>query len=219
MSQTRDQVAGESVPVGAEFPYWTTQVLTEQEADDVYFAVVGHYHNRALSRVYSNNGTGSEVNLAARYTHYYPMSVLPNHEDVSRRCTEAVNRCSAEWFHKSPIPVYDHQILGYEEKCQFGSHCDNSIWQNNRWVRNDPLRDITSLLYIGECVETQTRPNQYSGGELVFTNIVDANGEQLRLRPKKGQLIVFPSHPEFTHMVTPVSRGYRIALVNWWTLR
>jgi predicted 2-oxoglutarate/Fe(II)-dependent dioxygenase YbiX len=219
LEDTTSQVAGYSVPWDNHLPYWDEQVLSPAECDEVYHAVIAKYNEKQLARVYQWNGQGDELNFAARYTHYYSHTVLPEHLNVEKRFAEAVNRASKQWWAKTATPVYHSQVLGYEEKCQFATHCDNSIWADGSWKQNDPLRELTTLLYISDCVPTATRPNQYSGGELVLPNIVDNNNQPVTITPRKGQMIVFPSHPVFRHQVLSVSRGYRVALVNWWTLR
>lgn len=218
VEDTTSQVAGYSVPADNPLPYWTAQVLTPQECDQVYHAVVARYNQKQLARVYQWNGQGDELNFAARYTHYYSNDILPAGLNVEARFAEAVNTACAQWWKKSATPVYSSQVLGYEEKCQFATHCDNSIHTGQTWQQNDPTRDITALLYISECVPTAVVPNQYSGGELVLPNILDASGNATIIYPKKGQMVMFPAHPVFRHQVLPITRGYRVALVNWWTL-
>lgn len=212
------RVPGPLVPASNPTPFWTTQLLSDAEADAAYQCVMARYTQKQLSRVYQWDGQGDEVNLDSRYTHYYDMNVLPNAAEIERRFNAEVERCAQTWWNKSTAPVYAPQILGYEEKCLFKTHCDNSIWNADGWMQNDPLRNITALLYISDCVPTVTRPNQHSGGELIMDNVMTANGPA-RLQPRKGQFIAFPSHPMYRHQVTPVTRGYRIAIVNWWSLR
>jgi predicted 2-oxoglutarate/Fe(II)-dependent dioxygenase YbiX len=218
LEDTSNQVSGYSIPADSPLPYWDEQLLSATECDEIYHAVIATYNQKQLARVYQWDGKGDEINFAARYTHYYSHNVLPKQLNVEHRFSEAVNRASKQWWAKTATPVYTSQVLGYEEKCQFATHCDNSIWVSAGWQRNDPLRDITALLYIGECVTTATRPNQYSGGELVLPNIVGRNNAEITIKPRKGQMIAFPSHPAFRHKVLAISRGYRVALVNWWTL-
>jgi Rps23 Pro-64 3,4-dihydroxylase Tpa1-like proline 4-hydroxylase len=212
------EIPGVVVPQDHPTPYWTKQLLTEEEADEIYYRVIAQYPQKQLSRVYKWDGVGDEVNLDSRYTHYYDIMSLPNAREIEARFNEAVEECTQTWWKQSVQPVYAPQILGYEERCHFKTHCDNSIWTNGAWMRNDPTRDITALLYVSECVPLVTKHNQHSGGELVMDNVQTANGPA-RITPRKGQFIAFPSHPVYRHQVTQVTRGYRIAFVNWWTLR
>lgn len=218
LQDTLAEVPGVMVPQSHPTPFWTEQLLTPEEADAIYFNVMAQYTRKELSRVYRLDGLGDEVNTDSRYTHYYDMLSLPNSADIEARFNAAVARASKAWWDSETAPVYPPQILGYEERCHFRVHCDNSIWQNGAWDRNDPLRDVTALLYISECVPNTTRPNQYSGGELVLENIQMRDGSPARIRPRKGQFVMFPSHPIYRHQVTPIINGYRIAIVNWWTL-
>lgn len=212
------QVPGQLVPANSPVPYWTSQLLSDAEADAIYHAVIAQYTRKQLHRVYNPDGQGDQINLDSRYTHAYEFYQLPGAADLEARFNAEVERCAQTWWNKASVPVYSPQILGYEEKCRFRTHCDNSIWNDKGWSQNDPMRDVTALLYISECVPTVTRPNQHSGGELVLDNVQTANGP-VRIAPKKGQFVMFPSHPVYRHQVTPVTRGYRIAVVNWWSLR
>lgn len=219
LEDTTAHVPGLMVPPRSDLPYWTEQLLSEEEADRIYFSVISQYPKKELSRVYRLDGQGDEVNTDSRYTHYYDPINVGNFADIAARFNDAVNRCARKWWNCDAAPVYEPQILGYEERCHFRNHCDNSIWANGGWNRNDPQRDITALLYISECVPVVTRPGQYSGGEFSLTNIVDNGGKPITIRPRKGQFVAFPSHPVFRHQVAPVKRGYRVAVVNWWTAR
>lgn len=212
------QVPGVMVPADYPTPYFTSQLLTESEADEVHHAVIAQYKTKQLHQVYQPDGTGSQVNLDSRYTHAYDYYMIPNARSIEAKFNSEVNRVAQMWWNKQSTPIYNPQILGYEEKCRFLTHCDNSVWANNQWFQNDPLRDVTALLYISDCVNTVTRPNQHSGGELVLDNVQTATGP-VRISPKKGQFVMFPSHPAYRHQVTQVTRGYRIAIVNWWQLR
>lgn len=212
------QVPGVMVPTTNPTPYFTSQLLSEAKADALYHEVIAQYTRKQLHRVYQSDGQGDQINLDSRYTHAYDFYQIPGAQEVEAKFNAEVNRVAQMWWGKESVPVYSPQILGYEEKCHFRTHCDNSIWKDNAWFQNDPMRDITALIYVSECVPTVTRPNQHSGGELVLDNIQMANGP-VRIAPKKGQFVMFPSHPVYRHKVTPVTRGYRIAFVNWWSLR
>jgi predicted 2-oxoglutarate/Fe(II)-dependent dioxygenase YbiX len=218
VEDSTSQVPGVMIPSDNATPYFTSRLLDEAEADELYHAVIAQYARKQLHRVYQADGKGDQIDLNSRYTHAYEFYSLPNAQSLEARFNAEVERVARMWWNKQSIPVYSPQILGYEEKCRFRTHCDNSIWKDGGWFQNDPMRDVTALLYISECVPTVTRPNQHSGGTLVLDNILMGNSP-VRIVPKKGQFVMFPSHPVFRHQVTPVTRGYRVALVNWWSLR
>lgn len=214
---TTSEVPGYMVPESHPVPYWSSQLLSPAESDAVYHEVIGQYSTKQLHRVYTADGKGSQVDLNARHTHSYDFYSLQGAAEIERRINAEVERCAQTWWGKTSTPTHSPQILGYEERCKFLSHCDNSIWNHPAWMRNDPLRDISGILYVSDCVALPTATNQYSGGHLVMDNIHTAAGP-VRVFPQKGKFVAFPSHPMYRHQVTPVVRGYRVAFVNWWSL-
>jgi predicted 2-oxoglutarate/Fe(II)-dependent dioxygenase YbiX len=208
------------VPKTNKLPFVLKQLVSPAEADEIYFATLRKYSQRVLHTVYLPDGTGSRVDTDSRYTHSYPYGSMPHSEAINTAMNALVADVSMQWFNKSTRPVYAPQILGYEEKCLFRSHCDNSVFVVDKgWVRNDPARDVSGILYLSEPVDLITGPNQYRGGELCFNNLLGAKGEPIVVRPKKGQMLIFPSSPAYLHEVRMISQGYRLGLVNWWTVQ
>lgn len=159
------------------------------------------------------------IDLETRHTHYYNPGWIPEGLAVEARFQAAVAECARQWWSATTTPVVESQILGYEERCKFRTHADNSIFSVNGWSRNDPLRDLTAILYLSDHVRDVVGANQFSGGELILDNLRTSDGLPIVIRPRKGQLVAFPSHPVFRHQVPLITRGYRIAFVNWWTVR
>lgn len=187
-------------------------------ADDIFFSVMRHYSSKQLHQVYSLDGKSGVVDTNSRYTHSYPLSASSKATELTALMNDAVRLYASTEFSAFSVTKMVPQLLGYEERCQFRLHCDNSIWKNGSWVRNDPLRDITGILYLSDPVDYVTNPNQYSGGDLSFPNIVDSSGSPMTLRPKKGSMAIFPSSPAYQHQVSIITAGYRLAAVNWWSL-
>jgi hypothetical protein len=129
------EVPGVSVPEQSPTPYWTKQLLSEEEADAIHHQVIAQYPQKQLSRVYRWDGQGDEVNTDSRYTHYYDIMSLPNSREIEQRFNDAVEECAQTWWKKSTVPVYPPQILGYEERCHFRTHCDNSIFFDDFFCR------------------------------------------------------------------------------------
>ena len=80
-----------------------------------------------------------------------------------------------------------------------------------------PQRKLTTVLFVSshEAVKTDTTQHSFDGGELIFNYLYDKNGNQIKLTPKAGDMIIFPSNPCFSHEVLPVKSGYRATLVQW----
>jgi predicted 2-oxoglutarate/Fe(II)-dependent dioxygenase YbiX len=63
---------------------------------------------------------------------------------------------------------------------------------------------------IGRCVSAICYLNDdYEGGELEFPNF------NVKIKPEKGMLLLFPSNYAYTHVAHPVTSGTKYALVTW----
>ena len=82
-------------------------------------------------------------------------------------------------------------------------HIDNVPGQNLPTPSGNPSRDISSTLYYND---------NYDGGEIVFIN------QNLKIKPKAGSLILFPSNQNYPHEVLPVISGNRYCTTNFWSL-
>ena len=61
-------------------------------------------------------------------------------------------------------------------------------------------RSISPILYLND---------DYEGGELEFVNF------GLKLKPKPGMLVLFPSNYPYRHIAHPVTDGTKYAIVTW----
>jgi SM-20-related protein len=79
-----------------------------------------------------------------------------------------------------------------------------------------PPRKISTILLLSRQVEHPRKPDEYSGGELVFYLPSEALEHTLigrPLDPPAGTLIAFRS--DLTHEVRAVTAGERISVVSW----
>jgi len=136
-----------------------------------------------------------------------------------------------QFFHfQSTIEEYFNAPITYSTKLQalqykkgyfYKKHADDSSElidkdKNTIGFQNvAPRRKITSVLFSTTCDDTQSSDYVFSGGELVFNYLFDKDNNQIRLKPKAGDMIVFPSNPYFSHEVLEVQSGYRLSLVQW----
>lgn len=105
------------------------------------------------------------------------------------------------------------QFLKYDEskKGHFLAHTDNAYYDaRGRFIHAAPNRHITCIAYINE---------DYEGGELILNSVKDDYGNQIIMRPKVGQVVIFPSDLRFTHEVKPVTKGRRYSIVGWYNLK
>ena len=200
-------------------PIWSSNLISAEEGDSIFFDVIKHYDKKRLSTVYDPNGDAiNKVDLSARHVHWYDRILVPSVEPILVKYTSAVIAGIKEIWGLDVESLDLPQILGYEERCVFTTHADNAILIDGKWVCNDPDRSFTGILYISGYSKTATKPNTFCGGVLQFQNI-QLNENLLKVYPEKGLALAFPSGPNFMHQVTPITRGYRIAIVNWWKVK
>lgn len=85
----------------------------------------------------------------------------------------------------------DYQILKYGIGQKFDKHIDD----HEKYPRR-----LSLSYYLND---------NYEGGEIEFDNF------NLKIKPEKDQLILFPSNYVYSHRVWPVTSGTRYAVVQW----
>jgi SM-20-related protein len=127
------------------------------------------------------------------------------------------------FFNVSLTTATTVQALEYTRGSFYIKHADDSnevldeLGQTIGYIPVAPLRKITTVLFASSWTENEPKsPYTFSGGELVFNYLTDLrSGERVCLKPKAGDMVVFPSNPIFAHEVLPVLGGFRLSLVQW----
>lgn len=116
----------------------------------------------------------------------------------------------------------DIQVLEYKEGYFYVKHADDS----SEFVDEDgetvgfkcvaPERKLTTVLF-GSSHNDRLPDDEvgFEGGELLFNYLFDKDGNSVKIKPKAGDMVIFPSNPYFSHEVLPVTKGYRLTLVQW----
>lgn len=130
---------------------------------------------------------------------------LPPAGETARRLGERVVSAMAgnNLFIAAAIPlrIFPPLFNRYGTGQRFGLHVDNA-------VRGDPstgLRirtDLSVTLFLSE-------PDEYDGGELIVEDYYGSH----RVKLPAGHLVLYPASS--LHMVTPVTRGQRVASFLW----
>jgi SM-20-related protein len=114
------------------------------------------------------------------------------------------------------------QVLEYTEGFFYVKHADDSNVLINKAKETvgfkvvAPQRKLSSVLFITSHIENaEAGEESFTGGELLFNYLYDSEGNPMKVQAEAGELIVFPSHPYFSHEVFPVEEGYRLTLVQW----
>jgi len=95
-----------------------------------------------------------------------------------------------------------YDILRYREGQKFVPHVDATPASTASSPTGHQAKDrqLTLLAYLNE---------DYEGGELFFPS------HNLTLRPKAGDVVVFPSNFAFPHEAKPTTKGERFVVVTW----
>jgi len=114
------------------------------------------------------------------------------------------------------------QVLEYTKGFFYMKHADDSSELVNKEKETvgfkvvAPQRKLSSVLFITSHISSaKADEKSFSGGELLFNYLYDGEGKMIKIKPEAGDLVVFPSHPYFSHEVLPVKEGYRLTLVQW----
>lgn len=84
-----------------------------------------------------------------------------------------------------------YTLLRYSGGEQYGFHYDGGTGSK---------RSISVLIYLND---------DYKGGEIEFPNF------NLKIKPKSGTLILFPSNYAYGHIAHPVTSGEKYVIVTW----
>jgi hypothetical protein len=125
---------------------------------------------------------------------------------------DKINNMLARAFIERVEPFYgvevesweNPQLLYYTKGGKYGAHNDGEEWHQNsdgtgEWKRILD-RDISVLVYLND---------EFTGGLLHFPR------HKIKIRPKPGLLVAFPSGGEYQHAAEPTESGERFAIVSW----
>jgi len=84
-----------------------------------------------------------------------------------------------------------YNMLKYSGGQEYKAHSDGETFTG---------RSLSAILYLND---------DFSGGEIEFVNF------NIKIKPKPGMLILFPSNYAYTHIAHPVTVGKKYAIVTW----
>lgn len=122
------------------------------------------------------------------------------------KVTGEVNRCLAH-YRKTLDPTGYIFRLGEIEVPRFlryvpgGDHFHSHI---DAWEKSTANRGLSVIFYLSEC----------EGGETEF-NTIKVDGETLKVPPKRGRVVMFPSSYPFAHQGNQVKSGSKDIIVTW----
>ena len=154
-----------------------------------------------------------------RKTNIYKLNEL--YESIYQKQFKKYQPMIEEYFSTALTFSTDIQVLEYTKGCFYIKHSDDSselldgMGNTAGFLCVAPMRKITTVLFATSFDEKVKSEFTFSGGELLFNYLSDSDGKTIKLEPKAGDMIVFPSNPYFSHEVLKVKKGYRLTLVQW----
>ncbi|WP_345969989.1 MULTISPECIES: 2OG-Fe(II) oxygenase [Sulfurimonas] len=126
-----------------------------------------------------------------------------------------------DYFKVALTTATEVQALEYTNGGFYIKHADdsnelvNSEGETVGFTQVAPARKITTVLFATTHRDEEGEGMHFSGGELRFNYLSGADGVPVCIRPKAGDMVIFPSNPVYSHEVLPVTGGYRLTLVQW----
>jgi PKHD-type hydroxylase len=130
---------------------------------------------------------------------------LPPNSAIARQLGERVVRALAAspLFISAAVPrhIFPPLFNRYGAGNHFGVHVDNAV-RGDHLTGTRIRTDLSVTLFLSE-------PDQYDGGELVVEDYYGSH----EIKLPAGHLVLYPASS--LHMVTPVTRGIRVASFFW----
>ncbi len=152
---------------------------------------------------------GSDKTVRDTIIHNMSGAMLDRYNTILARHTEAIERFFGVTLALATWP----QFLYYGSGGHYLCHADNGSELRDKegkivgFAITKPTRKITTLFFL-------SAPEEYEGGELEFCFLYK-DKKSVTIKPPKGTLLVFPSHPLFMHRVHEVKVGQRYTIAQW----
>jgi predicted 2-oxoglutarate/Fe(II)-dependent dioxygenase YbiX len=104
---------------------------------------------------------------------------------------------SATAFYQEKYQIHEplfhepYQALKYQTGTEYKAHYDGNTTSG---------RFLSAITYLND---------DYNGGELEFPNF------GVKIKPREGDLVLFPSNYAYAHIAHPVTSGTKYAIVTW----
>lgn len=116
--------------------------------------------------------------------------------DMNSKVLAVIKTCVTDYAASWGIEIHYYQNLNFVRYVAptgyFAPHIDDSP---------ETVRNVSAVLYLND---------EYDGGELVFTRL-----DNLTIKPKPGDLVVFPSTYLYEHKSNVVPKGTKYCVVSF----
>jgi predicted 2-oxoglutarate/Fe(II)-dependent dioxygenase YbiX len=159
-----------------------------------------HLLREHMDAEYAKNPSVSEAQRTA--------FVVPMNEEIDLTVFSMINQqlsTQVEPYFRRTVEWWERpHLLRYSVGGLYGVHADADNENEDRtgWVRILD-RDISMVFYLND---------NFKGGALYFKEL------DMRIQPKEGMMVAFPSHHAYRHMAEPTEEGVRYAIASWATV-
>ncbi len=181
-----------------------------------------HAQKAQIKKMLLQSVLDPDVNETIRKTNLYTLN--PLHASLYQKLFKFHQPKIERFFNLSLTLATPIQALEYTQGSFYIKHADDS----NELIDKEgetvgftcvaPQRKLTTVLFATsfyDGVVAKDDKQHFGGGELLFNYLYDKDGNGVALKPRAGDMIVFPSNPYFSHEVKKVTSGYRLTLVQW----
>lgn len=125
-------------------------------------------------------------------------SITLRHDDLDNEFVktfrETLDPIEKDYQDHFGITVKSHdvyKILKYSKNSKFDNHMDDG---------GGNFRRVSTVFYLN---------SEFKGGEVVFPRF------EISIKPKEGDMLIFPSAFSYNHYVTEITEGERYCVASW----
>ncbi len=184
---------------------FASPLLSDHECQQVTTEMISKARSRA--QVNSAERPQDYEDLSSRSTSL--VSVSNDLLQYSTSALESKRGCLEEFFDRKLGPISELSFLEYGPGDFFCKHTDRGPVS-----ASTANRSVSTVIFLGDHEQTQSREGSFSGGELLFHDpLPGLEGFALPVRGQRGLLVAFDSN--VPHEVTKVTAGRRQTIVAW----
>lgn len=191
--------------------------LTTEEFNVLLAEVKNVSNQKAISAAVTTSGIGKPLEHTV-VNDVRVTNILPIHPLALDKEKPKIQAIIKDYWEVPSLvePIHAWQCLQYNIGGHYRWHSDGFNFRENKWNLYYPQRSFALVYFINSWTHGYPQVDHFSGGELVFTHIVDQYNNRLTIYPKANTLAIFPTTSEYLHQVNIVREGTRISFVNWW---